>query len=259
MVINLLIDSKTNIHSLSENSCVSGVRRPRLTLTSLIFRQVRTPDGIFNRAQLTKALITIVIVLIGFIGCTDEYDLMIPSSDQIWPLSEDNEWTFDANVTLIDTFSIQSTVVLSVDSTFLWEDESPWYSLTMISDLIPLNLTYRLEDDGLHRLTISGDGETAINELYLKFPCDVSDSWTLSDGNTVRLLSNSDQLQSPVGDFSGCYRYRENLTVGGYNEISLFPGIGPIRMTYRIIIPLGEIPLMVTVKAELVDYKVKQD
>jgi len=209
--------------------------------------------------MVTRTLLTIVIVLIGIIGCTEEYDLLIPSSDQIWPLSEDNEWTFDVSATLIDTISTQFPVSISIDSTFLWDDEFPWFRLTTISNLLPLNQTYRLEDDGLHRLIFSGDGNSAINELYLKFPCDVSEIWTLSDGTIVRLLSNNDQIQNSLGDYTGCYRYREYITVGSYNEITLFPGIGPLLMSYRIFIPFGGVQFPVTGRAELVNYKVKQD
>jgi hypothetical protein len=203
-----------------------------------------------------KSLITILITLTTLIGCTDEYDLLIPSSDKIWPLAEGNKWIFDVSATIMDTNSVQFPVLISVDSSFLWDDESLWYRLTTISNLLPLNQTYRLESDGLHRLIFSSDGNSAINELYLKFPCDVSEIWTLSDGNIVRLLSNSDQIRSPVGDYSGCYRYREYITVSSYNEITLFPGIGPLLMNYMIYIPYGGINLPVTGRAELVSYEV---
>ncbi|MCF7809658.1 hypothetical protein K9N50_01580 [bacterium] len=199
-----------------------------------------------------KYLIAILIPLLTFIGCTDKYDFMIPASDEIWPLAESNKWTYDASATIIDTNSIRATVLIWVDSTFFWNDEFPWYTLKTISNLLPLNLSYRLEEDGLHRLTFSLDSSAATNELYLKYPCEVNEGWTLSNGNTVILLSDNDQVNNTLGNYTGCYRYKESYSGGGYNEVSLFPGIGPLLMDYTITSPIGRLKA----KAELVNYEV---
>lgn len=201
-----------------------------------------------------KRLIIVAVACAGLIGCTEDSKPTTPTSSILWPLAVGNYWTSRATATLIDTLSLQFTVKLTVDSSFVGDDGETWFGLSMLSDQFPQLMYYRYDDDGLHRLVFSDQDSSGFDELYLKYPCDVGEKWILSDGTTVELMSDSDRIEVPAGKFSGCMRYIETAMNGMISETVLYPGVGPVLMNFTLIIPFGELPIQVKIKAELIDY-----
>lgn len=208
--------------------------------------------GIKKEAVLRRTIYTIIglWLAVAMGGCSDDSP-NTPTGPggpaNIWPLALGNWWAMHYELKLAGMTMVDEVDTTRIDTTLNWGNNT-WYGSK--SDTVFM----RNAADGVRSLTFSGRYPNGIEELYIKYPVAVGESWLVaSDTLTIRVVSNSESITVPAGTFVNCIKYAVTQPSAGANDYYLKPGVGLILVAGSH----SEMGFEITEKVELAGYYVR--
>jgi len=131
--------------------------------------------------------------------------------ENLYPLAADNVWAYDVDTGLEDELPI-------LGQTRVLSQEGERFE---ISNNRSETIIYERREQGIYRVQ-SGS-------WLLRAPIEVGAEWDAPLGATARVVSVTESVQTPAGDFQGCARVEESGGPSGRETATVYcPGVGPV-------------------------------
>ena len=221
-------------------------------LIQLLIAPLNKAGGITTNCKCIKLLISILwVVSAGVAGCGDD-DGGTPAGpdavSDLWPMRVGNYWDFVTKTFFNDDLVMQDTFRLEVDTALFFGAER-WFRMT--EEAAGAAVFYRPGEGGVYRLIFNPQHPQGLEELWLKHPTAVGESWhSQIAGGTCEVVSIDTQVTVPFGDIEGCLYYHLETYEGETEDMFVRPELGPV-----IIVRQGkEGSLTVRTEHALLDY-----
>ncbi len=177
-------------------------------------------------------------------GCGDDDDVTSLNGDGMFkpmPLAEGNYWVYSTEAFIADSLT-SSTIDTFRINRIINRFEFPYNNITWYGDKDE-NIYYRNAVEGIWILDLSGESSEEPRLVY-PYPVSENQSWIEIVGQdtvTYTVVSISDTVIVPTGQFSGCFHIRGTNTGSEYTYDEWFkPEVGVVRGLYTAPLPGSE-------------------